>query len=140
MQWILSNTTGGVPSAQWGGTCRMLVVYDRENNGGIPAVQDILNDVGNLGSLVVSPLNINNRNRFWILRDKIVDLGAGALSQVTTNDFIKLHGLERIYNQSSTGASGSIQSGQLYLLMIGNTNTNAANVNFFGTSRLRFTD
>lgn len=52
---------------------RLLVIYDRQANGALPAVADILtgyNAAGATSSTVYDGLNMNNRDRFLVLRDR----------------------------------------------------------------------
>ena len=52
--------------------CRLLVVYDRQTNGALPAASDILKDYDQSGSSstgVFSGINPDNRERFVILAD-----------------------------------------------------------------------
>lgn len=53
-------------------TLRILVVYDRQTNGATPAITDILQDTEQNGTNTTAPtsnINLNNRDRFQIIRD-----------------------------------------------------------------------
>ena len=50
---------------------RLLIVYDMQSNGTAPAITDVLNT----GS-TVDHFNLNNRDRFKILMDKCIPIGA----------------------------------------------------------------
>jgi len=123
--------------------CRLIVVYDKQPNGAAPIMTDILNAADS-----VAHLNLNNRDRFQIIKDKQWSLDAWSLNE-TVGQFMGLSGrcaypvkiykklnLETIYN-ASAGSIADITSGALWLVTIGNT---ADGGNFSLTSRVRYDD
>lgn len=75
IRWTVSTqlpATGLNPAGLVAGDVRVLVVYDRQCNGVLPAVTDILQS-GTV-SCVTSPMNLNNRERFIVLVDKFFHL------------------------------------------------------------------
>lgn len=127
-------------STQVGDNVRVMVVCDNQANGAAPAVTDIL-----VAADPVSPMNLNNRDRFRVLMDKVINhagavFAAGALtngspSMRSIKKYIKLN-MESIY--SGTGATvGSLASGALYLVLIG-FNNNATDFDYI--TRVRFID
>jgi len=124
---------------------RVIILYDRQANGALPTIADILTDYaydGSTESNAFSGLNMNNRDRFLILRDRKIHLPAvGPLgippvnttpaavivretlttdqsSSFVVNEFIKLKGLETHYKASTTGGIGDISTGSFLLFLI----------------------
>lgn len=126
-------------------TARFLIVYDRQTNGALPTLSDMFQDTdqgGNNTSDAQSNINLNNRDRFMIVRDYRVMLPAitntvtGVPSAYfpsvyhSTNkdgfegahvkDYVKLKGLVTQYKADSTPAViGDIATGALYLVTFG---------------------
>lgn len=132
-----------------GGVARFILLWDTQPNGALPAVSDVLSSVGGISN-VYSPINLNNRDRFKIIRDKMLPFDpflynnvagqsfASASNQVKTFKMYKECNLETIYS-ASTGAIGDIQSGSLCALFIGSL-TGAHPYKFFGSFRCRYED
>lgn len=134
---------------------RMLVVYDRQNNGTVPVLADILQDVdatGAAASDAFSGLNMNNSDRFKVLMDNRVsviddntsnpadNLVASAASysnnEMNVKRYIKLQGLEAQYNAASAAAA-SCSTGAIWLLLVA-AGSNMLKVNL--RCRLRYYD
>lgn len=100
--------------------CRMMLVYDMQSNGAAPAITDILKS-----STSTAQLNMNNRDRFKIIMDKVVALGArdissgytGMVNVVPVKKYKKLRH-ETIYS-GTLSTVASIATGGLYLVTIG---------------------
>jgi len=135
--------TGSAPVIQ----CRMILLVDNQPNGSAPAVTDVLNT-----GTATSQLNLNNRDRFKIIRDQTFVLGpqtwvAGPLISVSgspsvhdVNCFAKIN-LETIYNAGNAGTIADINSGALYMLWIGSTvAASPGDGNAQVSSRVRFVD
>jgi len=138
---------------------RMFLIYDSQANGAFPVVADVLSDL-NLAAPATSgtsAINLNNRQRFKIIRDHHITLPAvtytagvltnGPSYNDTTrysyeiNWYINLNGLETIYNQLVAGGGPDITeiaSGSLFLMFV-STQQDAA-WNFTGQTRLRYYD
>lgn len=122
-------------------TARILVVYDRQTNGALPAISDILQDTEQNGTNTTqanSNINLNNRDRFQIIRDirmclpAITNAATGVptaawptLIQGTASggqgalvrEFIKLGELcTQFRADSSPAVIGDIATGALYLI------------------------
>lgn len=119
---------------------RIALVYDSQSNGAFPSQTDLFASIIASGGTpfyhIMAPVNMNNRDRFLILKDKIwifPNLGAAAVGAASTNImdmvgtkmpgiikwFINLRGLEVIYSTSNAlgtlmGAAG-ITTGGLFL-------------------------
>lgn len=127
-------------SATTGDVVRVLIVYDCQTNAAAPAVTDIIT-----AASYNNPMNLNNRDRFKIIADKFISMGAstyaaGALTDgsPTAKQFkiYKKFNMEEIFG--NTGATvGSISTGGIFVLTIslGNQLTN-----YDFSSRIRFTD
>lgn len=127
-------------STPGGETVRALIVYDSQANGAAPTVAAIL-----ATATPLSPMNLNNRDRFKVLKDWIIPLEfsvftTGALTSGSPTRHIrktyKKINLDVIFG--GTGATiASIQTGSIYLLTIGIVGSVAA---FDYDSRVRFVD
>jgi len=122
--------------------CRMLLVWDKAPNGVAPTFGELMTAAD-----PVMQLNLNNRARFTVLADKRWALGARDLATAgnkvasgqashVVNIFRKLKNLKTQW--MGTGATiASIQSGALYLFMVGDQATTDSG-QFRLTSRVRF--
>ena len=72
---ISTSDISGGPYTSSGQTVRMLIVADLQSNGALPAASDILQVDQNAAVSVVSPMNLANRDRFRVIKDKIFNLG-----------------------------------------------------------------
>lgn len=122
--------------------CRALLIYDKQPNGALPAITDILNT-----SNSKDQINLNNRDRFVILRDWFQALApqqdtatqayAGSPTTNNLHMFVKLNH-ETIYN-STAGTIAAVTSGSLLLVTVGDsTNTNTYSLS--ASTRIRFID
>lgn len=131
---------------------RLIVYYDSQPNIGAPLITDLLaNSNAGGATSALSEINLVNRERFKILRDKQILLPAvtntsGVLTNLaypdTTgslaiNEFIKLKGLETIYNGTNGGTIADITSGSIGFTVFSDTE---GQWNFVWTSRLRYYD
>lgn len=136
---------------------RFLVVYDRQPNGAFPNITDIIQSRDQQGATAntgVSPINLDQRDRFVILRDYQVYLPsvtntAGVLTNGPAHQcngnplefsmFIKLKGLVTHYKSSSNPTTvADINTGGLYALCLCFNDDSKWRCQF--SSRLRFDD
>lgn len=122
---------------------RMMLVWDSQPNGGTASITDIL-----VSSTSLSGTNLNNRERFTILRDRRI--GTGGIDSTATqtyavspgvhviNEYVKLKGIKTTYS-GTTAAIGSIATGALLLVTIGNMAAGGGSA-FDLSTRLRFYD
>lgn len=132
---------------------RTIVFYDSQPDAGAPLITDLIQDANAGGaSSSLSEINLNNRERFLILRDKMWYMGPSAANQagqtvlndgqqcLVFNEFIKLKGLDAIYNGTNGGTAADLTSGALFIVCftdnVGTTNSWALTF----TSRLRYWD
>lgn len=127
---------------------RMILFVDLQPNGAVPVVTDLLNTAS-----PASHLNLNNRDRFRILKDKVyvtdpyilsttaTQSVASAANQVKQVKVFKGIRQETTFNATNGGTIADINSGALYMFWIGN---NAAGTNTDGNAvvgtRVRYTD
>lgn len=131
-----TNLNTGVVYA---GYVRIVVVYDRQPNGSYPTFAEVFADYktgGTTESGATSGLNMNNRDRFLVLRDRklllpTLDAPAGGITHkieqgftitpaddnntMVYREFIKLKGLESHY-KASTGAIGDLATGSFLIM------------------------
>lgn len=138
---------------------RFMIVYDRQTNGALPAIADIIQTTDQAGANTTTPLsgiNLNNRDRFVILRDHRLQLpslqvAAGVVSnlgpqdQATRNfifdDYIKLKGLVTQYKQDSAPAViGDIATGSLLFVTFGEQAAGSEGYRSLFEARLRYKD
>lgn len=133
---------------------RLMIVYDRQPNGALPALSDILQTVdpaGNTSSTVWDHVNLSNRDRFQILRNRMYSVNshggsstfvAGAITdgRWQVDEFVRLKDLETHFNTGVAGTVADMTTGALLLVLVGATAAanNQADLNW--TSRVRFTD
>jgi len=123
---------------------RMILLWDTQPNGAVPALLDVLtfNDPS-------AQLNLDSRDRFKVLRDKMFVLGPyindtasskynTEKSAVNVKIFKKLD-LETIFS-TSTGAVADIKSGNLLCLWLGISAGLNGPAEFVGSYRVRFDD
>jgi len=142
-------------------TYRLLLVYDKQCNGALTKYTDLLGSQNAAGSAtlttILSPINLANRDRFLILRDKVFQNSYEAITPwsvvasklggqlirpnvpTSIHWFIKLKGLETLYSTSSNSAT-SITSGSLFLMLLTDAQGNGGVVVPQITSRLRYYD
>lgn len=143
---LLSNQTGTPLDT----SVRVMLVYDKEPAGVIPpltggsATTSILdNTIGNLGTLL--PLNLNNKDRFIILSDKLFRMqhnGTSASPILLQYTIQKWKALDT-YTQYNSGSSGigSIVCGSLYLCLISDISTGLSHEpQMLASCRARYTD
>lgn len=119
---------------------RFMVVYDAQSNAAAPTVANILQTAA-----WDSPNNLAYRDRFYVLMDKTIDIGANvyAANVLTAGNVKSNHvkcykkiSLETVYN--GTGATiASISGGSVYLLAI---SAFGQDQQYYYNSRIRFID
>lgn len=134
------------------GALRILVLYDGQPNLAFPAFNDVLKNA-NAGAAATfnSHLNLDNRERFKVLRDKWFYMGnnAGIAGQAIQQDgqqclvvdeFIKLHRIEAVYNATNGGTVADITSGSIILVSMCDAQVTTAAWTMSFNSRLRYWD
>jgi len=132
---------------------RMVLVYDAQPNGAFPAIADLFQDSTAGGATgFMSELNLNNRERFKILREKMWVMGPTAANQagqtvindgsqcLVINEFIKLKKIEAIFNATNGGTVADVTSGSLFAVFMSDANSTSSAWNAVYTARLRYYD
>lgn len=129
-------------SAPIGDFARIIVLYDCQTNGAAPAAGDVLKTAADY----LSPLNLNNRDRFKILHDKIVPMNpnvytAGALTAGDPMNkswkLFKKINMETIFGGTAQTV-GSIQTGSVYIMYMSAGATSYSTLAY--NARVRFID
>lgn len=132
---IYTNAAGMVAQS-----CRLLLLQDRQCNGAAPAaLTDFISPGTYLGMR-----NLANRKRFRIIWDKTYNMGLAGLTDpqtVTRHIYLKFRKpLNVEYNAGVAGTVADISSNSLYLILVGNQAAGAADGDYIGQIRLRYTD
>lgn len=138
---------------------RVILFYDKQTNGALPLIGDLLQTTDQAGTNSLtnqSGINLNNRERFVILRDERIYLPSvtGGAAPFTVGDFypqncdvgkydwfVKLKGLETQYRaDSAPSVIGDISTGGLFLATLGDFAAGGEGWQLQVESRLRFWD
>lgn len=130
VQSIVTSNTGVDQSH------RVLFVFDRQCNATALTVADVLTAVD-----INSPRNLTNRSRFKILYDNLHHLSSTAEpgSHKVIN-FYKRLWLPVTFNSGDAGTIADIQTGSLYLVVVGNIAPGTSAGAVGGKIRVRYTD
>lgn len=139
-----------------GDYCRIIVVYDRQTNGALPAIADYILSVtqaAGTSSTVYDQFNVNNRDRFLTLMDErlAMPLYINASGPVGPSDgTTKTFNIQRYLNlknlvtqfksDSSPSVIGDIATGSLFMITMGAIASGSENFQFNCSMRLRYTD
>jgi len=118
-------------------TCQMFVIYDKQPNGALPQIGDILNNQTDFALP-----NIHNRDRFQILYHKSVHLNSkvsGVGSQQMLRKYMKFN-LPTLYDAGVVGDITDISRGALYFATVGPTLVPADSAKIEYEYRLRFSE
>lgn len=138
-------------------TARFMILYDRQPNGAYPTISTVLNtarqDGTGVGGTLDSNINANLLERFIVVMDKYFPLppsddtnnafstGSTAPLSFCIDEFLKLKNLETVYNATASPMTiAQVQTGALYLLVLGNVTTGTEPFFFQGEVRLRYRD
>ena len=136
---------------------RVILFYDRQTNGVLPTTNDLLQNrdlAGTATSSALSGINLDNRDRFLVIRDQHIyfpetygavtptiasnnTISKEGYNEFLVNIYVKLKGLTTQF-KANAGNIGDIASGGLFLLFISQGTNNARNCTW--TTRLRFKD
>lgn len=132
---VQAGTTGTVNEGA------LLLIYDRNPRGALPAITDILVTASSLAFN-----NTVNEGRFRILRRWDFAMAGNSTTPTTGkecvgfDEYVKLKGLPITFGSAGTGAIGDIEKGALYLVSVGATGAgNDAPLAYIQT-RTRFYD
>lgn len=134
---------------------RIVVIYDRQTNGALPALTTILSQRDSAGTAQqsgTSEVNLDYRDRFIILRDYEIYFPStsvaggvdttsfpGEMSRIDVNMFIPMKDLLTHYKASSAPpVVGDISCGGVYIYCVSNVAANPWSFTYSG--RLRYDD
>lgn len=132
---------------------RIIIFYDSQPNAAASNLATLLQDSNAAAATSgLSSINLTNRERFKIIKDHFITLpsvsnAAGVLSNTSLQDqqenfsinwFIKLKGLETVFNAVNGGTVADITSGSLYMCLVSQNQSNTWAFQF--NSRLRYYD
>lgn len=132
---------------------RIIVFFDAQPNGASPTITNLLQDSNSAAATTWnSEINLVNRQRFKILRDYQVMMGGvnsltgdietvpdPILNSFNIDFFIKLKGLEAVYNGVNGGTISDITSGAIFITFVGDTRAEGSFQLQYST-RLRYYD
>lgn len=129
---------GAVP-ATTSGTVRVMIIYDRQTNGSAPTYSDLMSAAPSAVVCFSTGLNMTNRSRFSIIRDKYVELDFGMA--VTQHVHMYCKGRWDVEYKATAGAIGDIATGAIYVLMMQNLGPGSTNIGVQDCiSRIRYLD
>lgn len=133
IRYELTEITDTTSVTQW---VRVLIVYDRATDGALPAITDVLTS-----DTSVAFMNLNNRERFWVLMDETTTLNEEGPAGAYVQRFIKLgkKGVDVVYN-NTTGVIGAISTGGIYAIIIPDAFQMGSDVQINFSARIKFTD
>lgn len=116
------------------GICRVIIMRDDMNNGANGFISaEVFSNSAN-GDAPNWLFNINNRKRFHILYDNLIDLNAQITTQLIKKHFrIKFNykvGVETLFNNTNGATNADIIKGAYYLLMQCNNSVNTPTAGF----------
>lgn len=141
--------------------CRLIMVLDKQSNGSLPSIQNLLADTDfNLTQTTswLSKLNIANSDRFTILMDQswyFPQRGDGQANPLSgaqwsninraqdhrVNSYIKLKGAEVRYNGTDNAPSiNQIVSGSIFLVALSDVELGESSFRAHLKSRIRYWD
>lgn len=109
------------------GSYRLLVVYDKQANGAVPAITDIL-----VSTAALAPMNLNNADRFVILFDCLINI-----QDINLQSVYRKINMERMHS-GTTSAITDVTSGSFLYLKAPIKAADAATMDI--TFRFRYTD
>ena len=128
-----------------------MIVYDKQTNGALPVIGDLLSGFTGIGNAtarsidVNSPNNLNNRDRFIVLSDKRFVFQSNGTSARYIKKYKRLNTSVAYKSGATVGDVTDITSGGLYMLCfcdadIGGVADPAPQISMKGDIRLRYQD
>ncbi len=114
---------------------RVIILYDRQTNGALPAANDVLQTAGE----PLSQLTWVNRKRFKILFDNVYYTNTQELSQSETSHFKFKQNAQRVMYSSGVNTIAAIISGSLILVALSDSGATSHPTLEF-TTRCNFND
>lgn len=124
---------------------RTMLVLDKQANGAAPTMQQILGSFASAQADIDAPNNLDNRERFKIMMDKmtIIQVNGGTSGATSNAGWIQKYkkcNIPVTFNNVGLGIS-SISTNSLWLCAVGpQVHDSASNHRIFFSTRVRFTD
>jgi len=127
--------------------CRVIIFVDYQPNAAAPGVTDVLKE-----ALPQSQLNLNNRDRFKIIKDKTFVFDSFIYNTTATQSVAAMNrtihpvkifkrlNINTIFNATNGTTIASISSGALYMLCIGTEAAGGTDGNLVVSTRVRFSE
>lgn len=125
---------------------RMIIVWDTQPNGAVMTIAQLLNTATPL-----SMLNLDNRDRFKIIKEKVFHFGPSAIGaagvatyavspqSANIKCYAKMnHSMQ--FNAVNGGTIADVTSGALYMVWIGTTVAGANDITATVSTRVRYSD
>ena len=130
---------------------RFMIIYDKQTNGVLPTISDLLSGFSGIGNAtaraidVNSPNNLNNRDRFIVLADKRFVLQSNGASSRLVKKYKRLNTSVSYKSGATVDDVSDITSGGLYYIAyrdgdLASVSDPAAVVTMTGDIRLRYQD
>ncbi len=139
LQWRVSARNEAANESP--GPVRFVLVWDKDPNGALPAVTDVLETAS-----TAAMTNMANKDRFVILHSefKTIPSGNGGIATGQAG-VILFEGYKKLnhkttYNAGNAGTIADIQHGALYSLVLSDIAAGTADWDTDGRIRLRYTD
>jgi len=134
------TTPVGVPGNNM---IRVMIVYDRQANAAALTPAQVLDSIGTINT-PITPKNLENRERFVILRDMKFGIpGSQVADFIAAPKYAKFYqgvSMPVTFNAGDAGTVADIVTGSLYLLVFSDEAAGASNPRYHGTSRVRYAD
>lgn len=114
---------------------RCMLVHDKQTNGAIYAIADLLQD-SSVIDIINSPLNLDNKYRFRVLYDKVHKLSNASQNAIAVSKVLNLS--QRIRFDGTDTSITDLTSSSLSFVMCSNQGASPPNLALF--NRLRFVD
>lgn len=114
---------------------RILIVQDKQTNGTLFTAAELFLDA-TAQDIIVSPYNLDNKHRFRVLCDDMVEFNADGVASVLYKKYKKLN--IKVRYDASTGAVGDLTSNSLQVVVVGFDANNLGDVQ--SIIRLRYFD
>lgn len=129
IRYIVEPVSGSNPSQ-----ARIMIVYDKQPNGALPIVGDVVN-----GGQFYSFNVLANSDRFVVLMDEISESCQSSVTNISGQRHVNID-LETVFGGTTAGIA-SINSGSVFIMAANNSDPTVGTVSsMFFTTRVRYTD
>lgn len=123
-----------------GASLRLVIVYDKEAEGAAPTIASgAQTDIFNADN-INAKMNLNNRDRFIVLVDELVECIGTAGPQVQHRKGYRKVQLPQVFNAVSTATITAINTGSIYAVVWQDGGITTAGPTTVLDTRVRFTD